>query len=176
MVCLCPCSVLVNVLFVVVRTFFCMHPHHRVIQIDGAQQAQCLLATPVCLSDPFCLSVCVILSLCLPVCLSVCLSDPLSVCLSLCLSVCLSVCLSISLSVCLSLCVSVCLSVCVCVCLFVSVYICLSFQHACSNVQGDGTCLTWKGSDYSDASAVFVLIAAIIVFFMVRVPHAWQHT
>ena len=61
-----------------------------------------------------------------------------------------------------------------------SVYICLSFQHACSNVseQGvvDGTCLGWKGSDYTDASAAFVLIAAIIVFFMVRVPHAWQCT
>ena len=65
---------------------------------------------------------------------------------------------------------------CLCVCL--SVYICLSFQHACSNVQGvvNGTCLAWEGSDYSDASAVFVLIAAIIVFFMVRVPHMWQHT
>ena len=40
----------------------------------------------------------------------------------------------------------------------------------------DGTCLGWKGSDYTDASAAFVLIAAIIVFFMVRVPHAWQCT
>ena len=57
------------------------------------------------------------------------------------------------------------------VCLRLSVYICLYTQHPCNVTEEgvSGSCLEWKGSSYSDASAVFVLIAAIIVFFMVRV-------
>ena len=98
-------------------------------------------------------------------CLLLCLPDS-SVYLSVCLLLCLSPLLSVYLSV-------------WCVCSSVYLPLCLFIQHACTTSElgvVDGSCLESKGSNYTDASAVFVLIAAIIVFFMVRVSrtsHAW---